>query len=258
MKETKHTYCTVEGCAGKGVKTGVGQSFPKGLCVMHYQRLKKHGDIHYQPEHHTCCKVPGCTGRGKIRKGLTDSGEPYGEVFINGYCQMHNKRFISHGDPLTLKVSSPGNDIKNNPLYTIWADIRTRCTNANRPCYKNYGGRGIKMCPTWQGPGGFLKFAADVGERPSKDYSIDRIDNNGHYEPGNIKWSTRHEQTANQRTNNEHLGISWYRPTEKWMARIKVNKKQYFLGYYEILDDAIAARKAAELKHGITYSNPKP
>jgi len=65
--------------------------------------------------------------------------------------------------------------------------MRDRCNNPNNPAYKNYGSRGIQVCERWDN---FPKFIVDVGERPSPRHVLDRIDNNGNYEPGNVKWST--------------------------------------------------------------------
>lgn len=86
---------------------------------------------------------------------------------------------------------------KDNPIYAVWLTMRRRCDSPNVPCYHLYGGRGIKVCKRWEQ---FSNFVEDMGERPH-GAQIDRIDNDGDYEPSNCKWSTRKEQCRNRKTN---------------------------------------------------------
>lgn len=85
---------------------------------------------------------------------------------------------------------------KNKQEHGIWTMMHVRCKNPNHVAYKHYGGRGISVCERWEK---FEHFFADIGKRPSKNHSIDRIDNDGNYEPGNVRWATSKEQRANQR-----------------------------------------------------------
>ncbi len=84
--------------------------------------------------------------------------------------------------------------------YKSWEMMIQRCTNPNYTAYKSYGGRGITVCERWLTS--FNNFYTDMGSRPNKDYSLDRINNNGNYEPGNCRWATRSQQSANQRPRN--------------------------------------------------------
>lgn len=85
---------------------------------------------------------------------------------------------------------------RDTPEYGVWWSMRQRCDNPANKAFANYGGRGIRVCERWQS---FENFRADMGMRPSDELSIDRIDNDGNYEPGNCRWATAKEQRANQR-----------------------------------------------------------
>ena len=83
------------------------------------------------------------------------------------------------------------------PVYGTWRHMRERCADPRHSEYHLYGGRGIKVCDRWRNS--YEIFAADMGPRPSPTHSIDRIDVNGNYEPGNCRWATPKEQRHNQR-----------------------------------------------------------
>jgi hypothetical protein len=85
---------------------------------------------------------------------------------------------------------------RNSPEYGVWHAMRQRCGDPNNKRFADYGGRGIRVCARWRE---FANFYSDMGPRPSDVYSIDRINNDGNYEPSNCRWATAKEQRANQR-----------------------------------------------------------
>jgi hypothetical protein len=106
-------------------------------------------------------------------------------------CQICAKTGLIHG-------------MRHTPEYRAWQALKDRCTNSKDVSYKNYGGRGIKVCDQWlDKEKGFINFYADMGPRTSPKHSIDRINNDGNYEPGNCRWATRTEQNNNTRRNKK-------------------------------------------------------
>ena len=131
------------------------------------------------------------------------------------------------------------------PTHRSWHGMRNRCLNPNVPEYKNYGGRGIKVCERWKY---FKNFLEDMGPRPD-GYSLERIDVNGNYEPSNCKWIPLRKQNHNIRAK----GYCWKKNRNKYQAYIKRDKKYFTLGSYNTPEEAAAAYSAAKIeyeKHG--------
>lgn len=108
------------------------------------------------------------------------------------------------------------------PEYKNWFAMKARCTDPKHSAYRWYGARGITVCDAWRDS--FQAFLSDVGERPTRQHTLDRIDNERGYEPGNVRWATRTEQMRNTRTNRwlefngERLVI------QDWARRIGISQ----------------------------------
>lgn len=100
-------------------------------------------------------------------------------------------------------------------VFSIWKGMLSRCNNANGRQYKDYGGRGIKVCKRWRK---FENFYADMGDRPSPQHTLERINNNGNYTPSNCCWLHKSKQSKNRR-NSRFLTTPWGRLTIAETAR---------------------------------------
>lgn len=132
------------------------------------------------------------------------------------------------------------------PEYSVWLAMRGRCLVGKSGGFKNYGARGISVCVRWND---FRNFLEDMGKRPSLKHSIERIDNNGNYEPGNCRWATNSEQQWNKRTNRNNtsgvMGVTFSASTNLWTAQIKLRGRMVFLGRWETKEQATIAAVAA-------------
>jgi hypothetical protein len=103
---------------------------------------------------------------------------------------LRQDNLIRHGH------ARPG---KESSEYRAWQNMKSRCSNPNHPSFNSYGGRGIIVCDRWLGKLGFDNFLADMGEKPSPKLSLDRINNDGNYQPDNCRWTDALTQSNNQR-----------------------------------------------------------
>ena len=167
--------CSIDGCDNAHLALG--------FCKKHYQRYRKHGDPMYlRPISDPICSIEGCDRKH------------HG----HGYCKFHNKRFRKHGDPL-FRLTENHNKTGTH-IYITWTNMKRRCSNVKGWDYKYYGGRGIKVCDRWLHS--FETFYTDMGDKPFPKAQIDRIDNDGNYEPSNCRWVTPKENSNNRRTEN--------------------------------------------------------
>lgn len=141
--------------------------------------------------------------------------------------------------------------------YHSWYNMKTRCYNKNYDGFENYGARGITVCDRWRNS--FENFYADMGPKPNKDYSLDRINTNGNYEPSNCRWATKSEQVRNQRKKESTAGIkckSKYKGVEvlpnkntTYRVRLFIGKIRINIGYFKTEKEAALAYNEAVLIH---------
>lgn len=112
------------------------------------------------------------------------------------------------------------------PEYRTWINCRQRCGNKNHPLFPIYGGRGITVCAAWVAS--YEAFLKDVGRRPSDEHSLDRINVDGNYEPGNVAWATSTEQNRNKR-NNHRVTIKGVTKTlAEWFEELGTPRSTYY------------------------------
>lgn len=182
-----------------------------------------------------------------------DFGNPLTEMLVRAigmsvaeYAEAHGwkKATAVHEQLKRGYCAWPRRDARNgnsrHPLYRRWGSMWSRCTNPNEESYANYGGRGIRVCAAWVR---FEQFAADVGMPPTPDHTLDRIDSDGDYAPGNVRWALWEIQTHNRRYT---AGASGYRGvaecrTGVWRAYGTEKGKRVHLGYFRNPHRAAAA-----------------
>ena len=172
--------------------------------------------------------------------------------YAKSYCKLHYSRNL-RGDTNISRPKDPPGSYKDgrrkHPLYTTWAGMRQRCLNPNTANYPRYGGRGINICEAWSD---FANFLADMEMKPTPAHTLDRIDNDGNYEPGNVQWALRFHQTHNRRatisTNSSGVsGVTFHGKARgnKWIAYHQYgnyNRRKTFA----TKEEAITAKKQWE------------
>jgi hypothetical protein len=120
--------------------------------------------------------------------------------------------------------------------YTAWDALIRRCCDPRHARFARYGGRGIRVCERWRQD--FMAFFADMGPRPSSAHSIDRRDNDGHYEPANCRWATRSQQQRNMGLVHRAVGASYVPRDDRWKAQISINGREVYLGHFKTKAEA--------------------
>ena len=201
----------------------IGKKFARLLVVdhSHIDSLKKHN-----------WKCQCDCGAVKIVRGnkLT-----CGEVMSCGCLKKERQKasVTTHGKSRT-------------PIWYLWRGIRTRCLNKNDKSFKNYGGRGIRVHPAWISD--FAQFLDDLPEKPQSNerMTIDRIDNEKGYEPGNLRWATYTEQSNNRRSNvwievcgQRKTQAQWDRELGKSQNYVREMSKKWGVSKEDVIKRAI-------------------
>lgn len=117
------------------------------------------------------------------------------KYYAKGYCEKHYARVRRNGDLVVRSKST--HSMSGSKIFWVWAAMIDRCNNPNNKRYNRYGGRGIKVCKEWLGTNGFQNFYTYIGDKPFSK-TLDRINNDGDYEPGNVRWADYYTQRVNR------------------------------------------------------------
>lgn len=196
-----------------------------------------------------------------------------GSESITAVCEQCGKEFRAMGSRLKLAgggkfcsrecrhKSMTTHGEKHTRLYCIWKSMKSRCNGETDHGFERYGKRGISVCGPWSES--FVVFRDwALSNGYSDNLSIDRIDNDGNYEPSNCRWADRSVQTRNQGKKrgctSKYKGVHWNKNSKKWEARIKITgRKQSILGGFDEEESAARAydKSCREFYPGIAVLN---
>lgn len=196
-------------------------------CVCGTEQVLQHRDLKGRRIRHCGCKVinPYVPKVGEKFAMLTVLGLndtlslPTGRKVYDCLCECGNQTILERSVLVNEVTKSCGclqqisirtlNGMSKTPEYRIWCGMKGRCNSPTNKAYRYYGARGIQVCDRWQES--FMNFYEDMGPRPYPEYSLDRIDCDGHYEPGNVRWATPSEQLDNRKARGMTLDTLQYK-----------------------------------------------
>lgn len=177
------------------------------------------------------------------------------EMGHNGFQQGHTRScgcLISE----VLKGKPKTHGLTHHPYYKVWSNIRHRCFDVNHKDYLYYGGRGIEMYHEWvNDPTLFLEYLESLPNYNTPNVTVDRIDNNGNYEPNNLRFVSRIKQCNNQRIRKDnksgYKGIWHDIQTDTYRVTVGINGTNVYCGTYKEIQDAIRARDIYIIKNNL-------
>lgn len=208
--------CSTEGCGRKHYATG--------FCRPHYDRHLRGSRT----------DTPIKTVRNQAPKsiricGVVDCSRKH---YARDCCNIHYQKFHMPHE------------------YQLLMSAIERCHNPKNTAYKHYGAKGIEVSQVYRGKGGYNRFISEVGPRPSLKHSLDRIDGSKGYEPNNMRWATSTIQAINRgvfkNNSSGYTGVSRNAKSGNWIAFIKLDGVQTYLGSFKTLERALARRQHAE------------
>lgn len=218
MGSIKEGKCGVEDC-NKKLEC-------RGMCHKHYVKFMRSGGDKVNKI--TICLIEECDQR----------------THSKGYCKIHYLRIKRTGSP-NRKYEDHG--LRHTKEYKTWLSMKQRCLNPNSINYSDYGGRGITIYEEWKNS--FVKFYDHIGKSPSPAHSVDRIDVNRNYEPGNVVWAIKTVQVHNQRVRKTSKsgikGAHFRKDSQKWVSSISYKGQRHHLGTFETAEEASEAYQTA-------------
>ncbi len=159
----------------------------------------------------------------------------------------------------TIKRKYEKHGNSKHRLYTIWLHQKKRCDCPTNKAYKYYGERGIRVSPKFDSFLYWLNIIENLPNAYKDGYSIDRINNNGNYEEGNLRWATHNTQSQNtrriRRTNTSgYRGVSFKKTTQRWRAQICIKRKVLHLGYYDTKIQAAQSYDNYIISHNLEHT----